>query len=182
MLSEIDRLHSLLFRRHRRTRSVEAHSSRPTCLAKHSKTSAWYTWDTSSSSSAPSLPPQRRRASPPPLRTLSLRNAVPCQTPVFEKKLFSMCTGEVLAHLDGLASKPTDVVLFGIEAHVCITQVMISLSQDLVLFPYFCYFVVASIGVGKVLPAAAGIFSLYPKLIASLSMVFAPCRVPVRCS
>eukprot|EP00904_Undaria_pinnatifida_P009809 jgi/Undpi1/5959/HiC_scaffold_2.g01233.m1 len=51
------------------------------------------------------------------------------KTPVFEKKLFSMCTGEVLAHLDGLANKPTDVVLFGIEAHVCVTQTCLDLLE-----------------------------------------------------
>lgn len=82
-----------------------------------------------------------------------------------------------MAHLDGLASKPTDVVLFGIEAHVCITQVIIYLSQDLALFPSVCFFVVASTAVGEVLPAAAVLFSLYPTFIASLFMAFAPCRV-----
>lgn len=45
------------------------------------------------------------------------------QVPVFEKKMFSMCTPEVMAHLNTLPKKPTDVVLFGIEAHVCVTQV-----------------------------------------------------------
>lgn len=45
------------------------------------------------------------------------------QVPVFEKELFSMCTPEVMAHLNALPNKPTDVVLFGIEAHVCVTQV-----------------------------------------------------------
>lgn len=45
------------------------------------------------------------------------------KVPVFEKKLFSMCTDEVLAHLNNLPNKPTDVVLFGLEAHVCVTQV-----------------------------------------------------------
>lgn len=65
-----------------------------------------------------------------------------------------MCTGEVLAHLDGLASKPTDVVLFGIEAHVCITQVIINLSQDLALFPTYLFFIcIAPIAVGEVLPS-----------------------------
>lgn len=45
------------------------------------------------------------------------------QVPVFAKKLFSMCTEEVLDHVNSLPNKPTDVVLFGIEAHVCVTQV-----------------------------------------------------------
>lgn len=51
------------------------------------------------------------------------------QVPVFEKKLFSMCTNDVMAHMDELASKPTDVVLFGIEAHVCVTQTCLDLLE-----------------------------------------------------
>lgn len=34
-----------------------------------------------------------------------------------------MCTDEVLAHVNNLPNRPTDVVLFGGEAHVCVTQV-----------------------------------------------------------
>lgn len=45
------------------------------------------------------------------------------QVPVFAKKLFSMCTEDVMNHVNSLPNKPTDVVLFGIEAHVCVTQV-----------------------------------------------------------
>ncbi|CAM9301153.1 unnamed protein product [Pylaiella littoralis] len=48
---------------------------------------------------------------------------------IFEKKLFSMCTDEVKTHVaNGLPNgKPTDVVLFGIEAHVCVTQTCLDL-------------------------------------------------------
>ncbi|CAN0182685.1 unnamed protein product [Ascophyllum nodosum] len=49
--------------------------------------------------------------------------------PVFEKKLFSMCTDEVMSHMDSLPKKPTDVVLFGIEAHVCVTQTCLDLLE-----------------------------------------------------
>lgn len=48
------------------------------------------------------------------------------QVPVFEKKLFSMCTDDVMAHVSSLPNRPTDIVLFGIEAHVCVTQVCVS--------------------------------------------------------
>lgn len=44
------------------------------------------------------------------------------QVPIFEKKLFSMCTKEVEEELKKLPDRK-DAVLFGIEAHVCVTQV-----------------------------------------------------------
>lgn len=51
------------------------------------------------------------------------------KVPIFEKKLFSMCTDEVMAHVSSLPNKPTDIVLFGIEAHVCVTQTCLDLLE-----------------------------------------------------
>lgn len=45
------------------------------------------------------------------------------QVPTFSKQLFSMCTDEVMQKVENVKSKPEHVVLFGIEAHVCVTQV-----------------------------------------------------------
>lgn len=53
------------------------------------------------------------------------------QVPIFAKELFSMCTDEVMAHVDSLPNKPKNVVLFGIEAHVCVTQVRASGARRL---------------------------------------------------
>lgn len=36
-----------------------------------------------------------------------------------------MCTDDVMAHVSSLPNRPTDIVLFGIEAHVCVTQVCV---------------------------------------------------------
>ncbi|CAM9863495.1 unnamed protein product [Ectocarpus sp. 12 AP-2014] len=46
--------------------------------------------------------------------------------PIFEKKLFSMCTKEVEEELKKLPDRK-DAVLFGIEAHVCVTQTCLDL-------------------------------------------------------
>ena len=52
--------------------------------------------------------------------------------PTFEKKLFSMCTPEVVSHLRGLTPRgpPSDYVLFGIEAHVCVQQTALDLLSE----------------------------------------------------
>ena len=51
--------------------------------------------------------------------------------PTFEKKLFSMVTPEVTAHISALPpSPPTSYVLFGIEAHVCVQQTCLDLLSE----------------------------------------------------
>mmetsp|Transcript_27985 Transcript_27985/g.82287 ORF Transcript_27985/g.82287 Transcript_27985/m.82287 type:complete len:223 (-) Transcript_27985:255-923(-) len=59
------------------------------------------------------------------------------QQPIFEKKLFSMMTPEVRAHLssssDAMGSsdqRRTSFVLFGIEAHVCVQQTCLDLLEE----------------------------------------------------
>jgi len=47
---------------------------------------------------------------------------------VFDKKNFSMCTDEVKSHLNDLNKK--SVVLFGIEAHVCVQQTCLDLLEE----------------------------------------------------
>mmetsp|Transcript_10465 Transcript_10465/g.21788 ORF Transcript_10465/g.21788 Transcript_10465/m.21788 type:complete len:251 (+) Transcript_10465:73-825(+) len=47
---------------------------------------------------------------------------------MFEKKNFSMCTEEVKGHLNSLNKK--SVVLFGIEAHVCLQQTCLDLLEE----------------------------------------------------
>lgn len=45
--------------------------------------------------------------------------------PIFEKKKFSMCTEDVCKHMDSL--NKDSVILFGIEAHVCVQQTCLDL-------------------------------------------------------
>ena len=49
-------------------------------------------------------------------------------TPMFEKKLFSMLTDECKTHLATL--NRSSYVLFGIEAHVCVQQTALDLLED----------------------------------------------------
>lgn len=54
-------------------------------------------------------------------------------TPVFEKKQFSMYIPEVKGFLEGAnhaAQKMDTVVLFGIETHVCVQQTALDLLKD----------------------------------------------------
>lgn len=48
--------------------------------------------------------------------------------PVIEKKQFSMCVDEVTEHLKKLNKK--SVILFGIEAHVCVQQTCLDLLEQ----------------------------------------------------
>ena len=48
--------------------------------------------------------------------------------PVFEKKNFSMCTNEVIEHMDKL--NKDSIVLFGIEGHVCVQQTALDLLEQ----------------------------------------------------
>lgn len=47
---------------------------------------------------------------------------------IFEKKRFSMCTDEVKSHMQTL--NRDSVVIFGIEAHVCVQQTCLDLLED----------------------------------------------------
>ena len=48
--------------------------------------------------------------------------------PIFEKKRFSMCTEEVCKHMESLNRQ--SVILFGIEAHVCVQQTALDLLDQ----------------------------------------------------
>eukprot|EP00929_Paragymnodinium_shiwhaense_P060267 TRINITY_DN30119_c0_g1_i1.p1 TRINITY_DN30119_c0_g1~~TRINITY_DN30119_c0_g1_i1.p1 ORF type:complete len:208 (-),score=55.58 TRINITY_DN30119_c0_g1_i1:200-823(-) len=48
---------------------------------------------------------------------------------VFEKELFSMCTDEVLSHLNSELKDRKVAVLFGIETHVCVQQTAMALVE-----------------------------------------------------
>jgi nicotinamidase-related amidase len=48
--------------------------------------------------------------------------------PIFEKKQFSMCTEEVCQHMDRLNKE--SIILFGIEAHVCVQQTALDLLEQ----------------------------------------------------
>jgi nicotinamidase-related amidase len=48
--------------------------------------------------------------------------------PIFEKKQFSMCTEEVCQHMDKLNKE--SIILFGIEAHVCVQQTALDLLEQ----------------------------------------------------
>jgi nicotinamidase-related amidase len=48
--------------------------------------------------------------------------------PIFEKKKFSMCTEQVSAHMSKLDKQA--IVLFGIEAHVCVLQTALDLLEQ----------------------------------------------------
>lgn len=47
---------------------------------------------------------------------------------VFEKKKFSMCTDDCQQYMDALGK--TSVVLFGIEAHVCVQQTALDMLEQ----------------------------------------------------
>jgi nicotinamidase-related amidase len=49
-------------------------------------------------------------------------------TPIFEKKLFSMCTDEVCEHIAKL--NRSSYIIFGIEAHVCVQQTALDLLEQ----------------------------------------------------
>lgn len=48
-------------------------------------------------------------------------------TPIYEKKLFSMCTEQVSEHLTKL--NRSSFIVFGIEAHVCVQQTALDLLE-----------------------------------------------------
>mmetsp|Transcript_24712 Transcript_24712/g.37479 ORF Transcript_24712/g.37479 Transcript_24712/m.37479 type:complete len:232 (+) Transcript_24712:16-711(+) len=57
-------------------------------------------------------------------------NDIGTSIPVFEKKLFSMCTEECSKHLASLSSsEKTSYLIVGIEAHVCLQQTCLDLLE-----------------------------------------------------
>mmetsp|Transcript_4176 Transcript_4176/g.6424 ORF Transcript_4176/g.6424 Transcript_4176/m.6424 type:complete len:232 (-) Transcript_4176:253-948(-) len=58
-------------------------------------------------------------------------NDIGTSIPVFEKKLFSMCTEECSKHLASLSSsEKTSYLIVGIEAHVCLQQTCLDLLEQ----------------------------------------------------
>ncbi|CAM9930495.1 unnamed protein product [Scytosiphon promiscuus] len=53
----------------------------------------------------------------------------PANVDLFSKKLFSMCTSEVMDTVKRREPRTEHVVLFGIEAHVCVTQTCLDLLE-----------------------------------------------------
>jgi len=49
---------------------------------------------------------------------------------IFEKTKFSMLTDDVQSHLNSLDKTPQSIVLFGIEAHVCVQQTALDLLNS----------------------------------------------------
>jgi nicotinamidase-related amidase len=78
-------------------------------------------------------------------------------TPIYEKKLFSMCTEQVSSHLAKL--NKSSYIVFGIEAHVCVQQTALDLLEvSVVLAKDFSILVCVSCSV----PFASCLSSLTP--------------------
>lgn len=52
------------------------------------------------------------------------------KTTIFQKKDFSMLTDEVMTHLKTVEASRQEVILCGIEAHVCILQTCLQLIKE----------------------------------------------------
>jgi len=57
-----------------------------------------------------------------------LQPHIPKDHPAVPKKLFSMCTPEVIARLDGMPGR-TQAIIMGLEAHVCVMQTAMDLMD-----------------------------------------------------
>ncbi len=58
-----------------------------------------------------------------------LKSVLPEETKFFEKTLFSMCVPQVLEEMSHSAKAVTDVILAGIECHVCVLQTTLDLLE-----------------------------------------------------